>query len=104
VVLTCGGINMKNPNISIGFSVSMCKDCNKQKIGTKIYEYFEPSMDGMDPMIIYRDGICYINEQTLMSVIRMVNPHQKDRKIQVVSQEEFRERKARRVVETCKEQ
>lgn len=75
--------------LSAGLDMTMCRDCNKHKIGTKIFEYFEPSMGKPGGLITYKDGICYINEQVLMSLIRMANPYQKDRKIQVVSAEEF---------------
>lgn len=79
----------KETEIKLGFDINSCKQCSKNKIGTKIYEYFDPQKPNL--FITYRDGICYLNEQVLMSIIKMVNPHQEDRKIKLVSKDEFKE-------------
>lgn len=83
---------MKRPNkIEMGVSINSCNDCHKNNIGTAIFEHFVPKSGELNRFIKYKDGNCYINEQVLMSIIRMVNPHQKDRKIMVVSHDEFKE-------------
>lgn len=82
--------------VNAGIDMASCKDCNKNRIGTKIFEYFTPEPGKASAFIAYRDGMCYINEQIMMSLIRMANPHQKDRKIKVVSAEEFLEIRLRK--------
>ena len=81
---------MKNEAIAqTGIKITSCNECSKNNIGTKIYELFAPTFARVNYFIRYKDGKCYINEQVLMSLIRMANPHKKDREIIVVSQEEF---------------
>ncbi|AEY65423.1 hypothetical protein [Clostridium sp. BNL1100] len=84
---------MKNPNIDIKFgaSIKSCKECKENSVGRIIFEYFKPTYGLSNVFIKYKDGICYINDQILMSFIRMANPLQPDRKIQIVSDKEFRE-------------
>jgi hypothetical protein len=74
-------------NIDWGASIRSCKECEKSNIGNIIFDYFKPGLPNY--LIKYQNGICYINESVLMLIIRMANPYQQDRKIELVSREEF---------------
>lgn len=81
---------MAKSDISMGINIKNCAECEKNNIGMKMYELFEPKFEKPNFFIKYKDGICYLNEQILMSIIRMANPYQQERKIKVVSRDEFK--------------
>ncbi len=93
---------MKINDIKVGVNIESCSNCQRNKIGTAIYDLFTPKDFTPNLFITYKNGICYINEQILMSVIRMANPKQPDRKIQVISNEEFMN--LRKGTKLCNEQ
>lgn len=96
---TNGIVKLESPDFTRPKAgILRCKDCIKKQIelssvktskeiGVRIYEEFSPLSNSW---IYYKDGVCYMNEQVLMSIIRMVNPHQPDRPIKVLPREEFK--------------
>lgn len=76
-------------NIDLGIVVHECKHCDKYMLGVKVMNLFD--WESLSKIIGYDKSTSeiIINEEGLMWIIRTMNPHQSDRRIRLISQEEF---------------
>lgn len=83
-------------NIKYGKEEVQCEHCQEYKIGMDIARSFRwPSPSGFDWTISYdrETKEILVNEHALMRIIQMVNPAQQQRKLRLVSQDEFHGKK-----------
>lgn len=73
-------------NSIIGVSVTACADCAKKNIGSRLYDAFAWGSNGM--LLMHYDkerDELLIEQDTLMRLIKMVNPAQKTRTIRLAN-------------------
>lgn len=69
----------------LGISINVCSDCAKKNIGARLFDSFSFGIGYGMPLMHYdreKDEIL-IEEDTLMSMITMVNPAQKKKRLRL---------------------